>query len=379
MQGSMMLEELSSSETVDSDLQIGARPESPPDNMRVISTEPQLFHATNPRTVIEPQSNSTDGSEDLKSEISCDESEIDIAISQLLQRSVLPDLRLQFPQILEQRRLEALMAGDYDKAEQCDKIMSIHQSLLQQAEHKQIEERSIDSLYQRWQKLQVAHQEITDKWDSKISLFLGQSQQKEIALQAKFDEEIEQFIAKWKDPAFLRPFNKPSVKLIQLREQERAMGLTRMYAQAKELKLVADRLQREETRSAQSRISTQMAAERQSLGVKQEKEHKSLAGYRDRALKAMQDERAKELRPITLAMQQMKAKKGSVTPKPGGADSGQLQEGGVSPETQARYAQFRSGKRTTLLGVAPVDDQVIAQMKGPSTTRRTTLSRGRTK
>jgi hypothetical protein len=352
------------------------------------------FYATEPHEVIEPGENDLGlVVDDLVPVSFRSDSDVDAIVFNLMGRATLPspEWQAKLPEILEERRLEALMNGDYDTAEHQDKIMGTLQSLIQKAEQKQSEERSIDMLYQRWQHLQTKQQEITSRWDTKIRELLEESETQRLALQSKHDEELEQFIAKWKDPGFLRPFNKPSPKLIQLREQERAMGLSRMYAKAKETKGVADRLQREETQAAQSRINAQMASERHTLGVKQEKELISLAAHRDRTVKAMQGEKARELKPVTMAIQQIKAKKSAVPKMPSslpslptaradsGSTAGHSQEGSGSPGTQARYAHFRSEKRQTLLDVAPVDDQVIAQMKKPLKTRAKTSIRNRAK
>jgi hypothetical protein len=94
----------------------------------------------------------------------------------------------------------------------------------------------------------------------------------------------------------------------------------------------------------------------------------------------MEAEKAKELRPVLRAIQQIKAKRSPVHKAPSvlpslpagrndtASTAGRSRDG--TEKTQARYAQFRSEKKTTLLEVAPVDDQLLAQMKRPTTTAR---------
>jgi hypothetical protein len=204
------------------------------------------------------------------------------------------------------------MAGDYDRAEEQDRILRLLQTSIQTAEQKRSEDSSIDRLYARWQQLEKLQQEITEKWDVKLRELTETNDEEQFLLQAQQSQEIEHFIAKWKDPAFLRPFTKPTQKLLQLREQERHMGLSRMYAQAKETKAVADKLQRDETQAAQGRINAQMTAERQKISARHERELKRLAIKRDQLAQSARERRQKQLRPVLTAIQQIKAKR--VTP-----------------------------------------------------------------
>jgi hypothetical protein len=241
---------------------------------------------------------------------------------------------------------------------------------VQSAEQKLNEDQAIDSLYRRWQQLQQAQQQVAARWDAKIADFVaGQARQVGV-LEAQHAAEVERLASRWKDAVFLRPFTKPSLRLLQLREQERAMGITRMYARAKDTKAVADKLQREETRAAQVRIAQQMAAERAKMVVKQQREAAALETYREKTVEAMQGEKEKEMRPILTAIGQIKAKKTAprrqwlptVSEECGPTPS---ETGGVAK----RYARFRAEKKPTLLEVAPVDDQAVAQMKRPQTAR----------
>jgi hypothetical protein len=308
-----------------------------------------------------------------------EQSELDEAIEALVYRRVSPppELRGVMFQILEKRRVQALMDGEYDIAEQHDKISGLLQTTIQAEQERQNQDRALDALFQRWQQLQSQQQQITAKWDLRLSDFIAESDQQREDLQRVQDLEIEHFIARWKDPSFLHPFSKPSQKLLQLREQERAMGIARMYSQAKEMKAAADRLQREETQAAQARMNAQMAAERHKLSLKHEREMKSLAAYRERGVKSIQAEKAKELRPIQSALLQMKAKKATPTklpsplpslpPSRGDSPSTASGENLCSPRTATRYSYFRSEKRRTVLDVAPVDDALLEQMKKPTT------------
>jgi hypothetical protein len=278
------------------------------------------------------------------------------------------------------------MAGDYDRAEEQDRIAQLLQTTIQNAEQKRNENLSINRLYERWQQLQKDQQEITEKWDQRLHEIMNECDEQQTQLHIQQTEEIERFIGKWKDPGFLRPFTKPTQKLLQLREQERAMGLARMYAQAKEMKVVADRLQREETQAAQTRINGQMTAERQKIGRRHDRELKILILKRDQEMKSIRERKQKELRPVLTAIQQIKAKKGkpfrhpsSLPALPARAEnvSAAGQENLCSPRTAARYSVYRAEKKTVMLEVVPVDEQMIAQLRKPTTGRAKSVITGR--
>ena len=385
----------------------------------------EIFDTTQPPEVVQPSSefpNDKSSNSSSKSDNENEEQDIELdeAIEELVNHFKPPKQELRTPmmQYLERRRVEALIAGDYDQAEKQDKIAGILQTVIQNEQQKINEDKTIDILYGRWQQLIQKQNRINQKWDTKVQEFIAESDKQKEEMEIAHEEEVENFLSKWKDPSFLRPFNKPSSKLLQLREQEKAMAISRMYSQAKEMKAVADRLQREETQQAQAKISATMTMERNKLAAKQNKEVNAWNSYRQRMLKSFQAERQKELRPIQTAMQQIKAKKsspmkgsGAKRPHYGIANSAlpvlpnsraesALSEASTrsahqskksansnasnaannnnnnfSPRTQAIYTRFRSEKKTTLLDVAPVDEATLLAMKKPPTTRpRSTAS-----
>jgi hypothetical protein len=294
---------------------------------------------------------------------------VDRAIDALVRDSTVPPPELRGPiaEILETRRRDAVIEGDYDRAEEQDHIAQWLQLAVQNAEQKESEDRTINRLYDRWQQLQNQQQEISSCWDNRLRELEERYEQQQVELQEAQANEVAAFVARWKNPEFLRPYTKASPMLLQLRDQERSMGLARMYAQAKEMKAIADRAQREETLSAQARIHVQMTAERQKLGARHERALKELALKKDQAAKAARERRQKELRPVLAAIAQMKAKKG-LAKGPGSASetaSNAGHENLCSPRTAARYSAFRAEKKAVILEVAPADDRVVSAKRTP--------------
>lgn len=382
----------------------------------------EIFESTQPSDFVQPSSEfpndksstSSSKTDNENSQNEDQERELEEAIDELVHHFKPPPQELRAPmmQYLEKRRVEALIEGDYDLAEKQDKIAGILQTVLQNEQQKINEDKTIDILYGRWQQLIQKQNQVNAKWDAKVQEFIADSDRQKEEMEIAHEEEVDNFLSKWKDPSFLRPFNKPSSKLLQLREQEKAMAISRMYSQAKEMKAIADRLQREETQQAQAKISATMSMERNKLAAKQNKEVNAWNSYRTRMLKSFQAERQKELRPIQTAMQQIKAKKSSPL-KGSGAKrqhygisnsalpvlpnsratsamseastrSAHKSQKGASSNTnnannnnnnnndsspRTRYMRFISEKKTTLLDVGPVDEATLLAMKKPPTSR----------
>ena len=256
-------------------------------------------------------------------------------------------------------------------------------------QQKQAEDVRDGALYSRWKSLQKQQQEINNRWNQKISEFKSSSEAQFSKLEETQNKEVEEFILKWKDPNFLRQFNKPSTRLLQIREQERAMAVSRMYQQAKEMKAIGDKIQSEETNASQIRMSSQMALERKRLSEKHEKEKHKLIVHRDTSLRNMELEKKKELRPVNTALSQIKLKKVSTSTRPGTSQLPSLghttsrtpqmteRDSVHSSPTQKKYSRFRSEKRTTLLEVTPLDEETLSMMKRPKTkvAGRSNLSR----
>jgi hypothetical protein len=295
-----------------------------------------------------------------------------------------PDRCPAMAQALEKRRIEALMDGAYDRAAEYDQLSRDFQAMMQTQTQKQCEDRVVETLFQRWQQLQRQQRDTSEQWDCILRDFLNENGKQLQVLQSQQNTEIELFIARWRDLTVLRPFMKPSQALLQLREQEKAMGIARLYAEAKAVQAEADRLQRAETRAAQARINAQMASERNRLSEKHSKEIEALYDHRERTLRSIHAAREKELRPIETALQQMKAKRPTLPKRPSSLPAltpsrvvSAGQECLCSGRTAARYSIFKSEKKAVLLELPPMDEGVLEQMKNPAALRVRLTVKGR--
>jgi len=298
-------------------------------------------------------------------------------LDQVVNRFVCPPVHYRNPlkKLINRKRVSAIVSGDYETAEQQEKAINALNYVLNMEQERLHEDNRMDILYDRYQQLQLEHQKLNEAWDAKIETFMAADTKRLDELKQKHLMELEEFNLKWRDPVFLRHYNKPSAKLLQLREMEKARAVSRLYSKAKEMKYVADKVQKEETTMAQQKIAAQMQFEKKRLVEKHDKELKRHEEHRILAVQNMNVEREQSMRHILSAMQQIKAKKGNISTKVATPTSphetAENGESPLSPRTQKLYAHFRSEKRKTRLEVTPVDETLVTA----SVKSRTTITR----
>lgn len=296
------------------------------------------------------------------------EAKLDEYIDVMVNRFQTPpaEARPAILQLLNRRRITALVVGDYDRAEQQDKNREVFNYTIQLEEERLSEDNRIDILFQRWQQLQRDQQTITEQWDSRITAFAKDDQVIFDKLTEDHNAERAEFDKLWQDPNTLRPFTKPSARLLQLREQERAMAVSRLYAKAKDMKAFADKIQREETDAAQERIRLQMDIDKQRMLRRQEAEISKHKVHRESVITMLDGEKQEALRPCVTAMSQIRLKKANLPKSRKSQGKGTTDAVPISARSHQMYAAFKAEKKPQLLPVRPV----TAEPEKPKSTVR---------
>ena len=294
------------------------------------------------------------------------EQELEGILDMVINKFVAPPTSLRVPikQYINRKRVRAVLKGDYVEAELMDRANKALVLSLQQEKLKAHQDNSLDILYSRYQKLQADKQNMEEYWNNRIATFIEQDNQRLEELKRKHEEELEEFNAKWRDPLFLRQFNKPSTQLLQLREMEKARAVSRLYDKAREMKAIADKLQKEETVAAQRKINQQMVMDRDKLAQKHEKELIRHKEHQDKNILTLNKEKENNLKHIINAIQQLKAKRGLIVQnRPSTASIKKiyaLADGSpFSPRTQKQYTNYRAEKKRTRLDVKPADENAL--------------------
>jgi hypothetical protein len=306
------------------------------------------------------------------------EQQLDQYIDSMVNAFAIPPLEVRpaLVQLLHRRRVAALIISNYEGAEIHDRCLEIYRYTLKQETDRMSDSERIDALYQRWLQLQQDQDEVNERWDAKTSQYSQDDQERFDELMGRHADELKKHDEFWQDPINLRPFMKPSPRLLQLREQERAMAISRLYAQAKDMKQFADTVQKEETAAAQQRIARQMAVDKQKLLKRQENERNRHLTHRRSVLNTMEYERTEELRPIVTAMSQMRQKKNGVIGVRASTATSRSREATqlATPRTQEQYALYRAQKRVALLPVQPITDESKPESRATKSRRETRVS-----
>ena len=140
--------------------------------------------------------------------------------------------------------------------------------------------------------------EVNKEWDEKINKWRSDQSQRVNELEAEHNAQVEEFEKKWADPNYLTQFNKPSQQLLNLRQVEQTLAMSKLFERAQQTKVRADQLQKEEVAEAQKRAVTVMRNEFDTLEAKQKREMECLLAYTKRNVDFMEQERARQVRPL---------------------------------------------------------------------------------
>lgn len=286
------------------------------------------------------------------------------------------NLRPGIVQYINRKKATALMDSDYDAAEQLDQQMlelaklgydnpnDLHARL------KNLENRSSD--------LQGEKRAMEEKWAEKMEKHEEECEQRLEKLKEKQLAELDDYKQKWQSQEFCRAFSKPSVRLLQLRHQEKKMALSRRYQDAKVQKRIADELQAQEERQAEALLEEAIRRELQTLREKHWREENKLREYNEKTRMEMEAQKSRELEPYDSAIKAIGHKK---TEKPNprftklpqsltSAVAGQAAGSGpqptiATPRTVTRMKQFRTEKKGNL-NINPVDDETLSRAQKKS-------------
>ena len=240
------------------------------------------------------------------------ESDLRHALDELMTRRRRPPDHLLGPLTAYVKRLlaDAILAEDYDTAEQ-----------LKEAESRLAEERPEDSTRAAEKKQRLRDvdgritsmkqkiDEIKSRWAATIAALDSEKKMKLEEIKARHESEQDKFEEHWNTPTTVMAFSKPSPQLLQLRRLQKTSALTNDFQRAKELKLRADELEKEETKLAERKATASMQAAYKNLVDKQAKEIEFATMNWRRQLLMMQGERDAELEKANLCLRQLQIKK----------------------------------------------------------------------
>ncbi|EAY09898.1 hypothetical protein TVAG_374050 [Trichomonas vaginalis G3] len=139
--------------------------------------------------------------------------------------------------------------------------------------------------------------EVSDEYEKKLHKFDHETKQRIQKIDEKHKEEQENFNKSWKSDK-LRPFMIPSVKLRNMKIQEKSLNSSGEYAKAKEIHKEIKILEQEEHKKAQEDANKQYNDEVQKLVQKQAEEKAEILKRRDYKRKLILSELEQQKREI---------------------------------------------------------------------------------
>lgn len=154
-----------------------------------------------------------------------------------------------------------LINEEYDKAKRYDQI--ILELKDRQSKRIEINESQIETSTTRRKinKSENQKKEVIEKWKNQIQNCQNQMNQHKERLLQNQQKEIQQFEKKCSDPNYLIKYQKPSVELIQARQIQLKSAITRDFETAKFFKSLCDKLEKEESMTAQHNLTLSIQIE----------------------------------------------------------------------------------------------------------------------
>ncbi|OHT02006.1 hypothetical protein TRFO_31028 [Tritrichomonas foetus] len=202
------------------------------------------------------------------------EEELEKALDNYLSTKNLPpkEARADVALVAKQRAMNLMVNQEYDKANQVKLALERLINNIQTADRNYDEDEITQDLNNKLELAISQQQAINEKYKTRMMEFDLLKQHSYESLQQRHNAELQAFNEKWEKPETLLPYQKASTKLLQLRRMQKNQAMTMDFVQAKQLKLKADKLQKEETLIAKQKAAEAMKNEYKCLIERQQRE-----------------------------------------------------------------------------------------------------------
>ena len=228
-------------------------------------------------------------------------------VDKMLTTKKSPDLEAipAMKQYVEGQMREAVMAQKYDygaKMELADEMMDQFLECDDSAaQREKIRKEAEDKLLETKGRIE----ELKKEYDERISKLKSDQNNRIMELENEHQTQVDEFEKKWADPNFTTQFNKPSQRVLNLRQIEQTLAIAKLFDRAKEVKLQADDLQKRDLEEARRNAVVTMRKEFEVLDQKQKREMECLLQYAKRNVENVELERDKRIRPLEQIVQRL--------------------------------------------------------------------------
>jgi hypothetical protein len=163
---------------------------------------------------------------------------------------------------LHRARVNAILEGDYDRAQQSDVLA--REVAIAQMKKSEIDRRK-DRITALEEQLDIANQDLQALHKTKAGEFRhceSDIEKRLKALEFVHRDELQAFEARWNSDDFLRRFSKPTPQLLNMKAMEKSMVIAKLFDQAKEMRRAASETEKGDTIDRQEMAFYEMNQER---------------------------------------------------------------------------------------------------------------------
>ena len=196
--------------------------------------------------------------------------------------------------IIKEKKRRFILQADYASAEKCDKLIGSLNTLVINRKYAKIQSKNVQELQSEIQSAQSVLNQIQIKWNQKIDQFNEKQEQACRSLESEQQSRIEAFDSLI--PSEL-PANycKLSPEILDLREKERHLVLTKRYSEALSLQSYTDTLEKAETIRRKEQFIRATQSQRNKLTKKQTYQVQCFVQKWNRQAEQLKQERSSEI------------------------------------------------------------------------------------
>jgi hypothetical protein len=303
--------------------------------------------------------------------------ELKDAFDRFMKTKALPgaDIRPSVVDYARKQNLFQLMQEDYDAAQRIEDGIEVLMESLRDDYAAYDCELQQQMLRDKMALAEEKHRDIQEEYADRIARFKERENSDYEQLLHKHEQARIAFEAEWSRPEAVVAFNKPSVTLLQVRRMQKALAISRHFAQAKQIKVAADVQQKEETALANRRARDTMKVEYAQLLRRQEREVECFLDNSRRQFITLEAERDARLKANDNMRNQLEnrskwrkhPRRPTVTlPQVGARYEPKQIPGLITTRTRSQFATFKKAAEKTRLDVSLGDVTKITKPMTPT-------------
>jgi hypothetical protein len=232
---------------------------------------------------------------------------MDAALMKLVKKHIIPEPELRRSLVYYARKKSAhhLVNEEYDQAADCDFAVDTLLAAMRDDGFAEDVAEQNHVLQERLATCKQCDRELNQNKKEMIERARSDLQQMVLNLEMKHEQQRTEFEARWSRPEARIPFAKPSVLLLQMRQQQKALALVHDFRTAKALKQQADALEKQEGLEATRRYEIALKVAWEQMVEEQLKEKQCLLENRDYELVVRTTEKEKMIASNDLTRQSL--------------------------------------------------------------------------